>query len=81
MDNQNITIKLIQFTKAISECMKENLRLQSQLKQAKYKRLNSIFLAQYFRDENKKLQSQLEERDKLINELWDLWESFLKQER
>ena len=32
MDNQNITIKLIQFTKAISECMDENLRLQSQLK-------------------------------------------------
>ena len=32
---------------------------QSQLEKEKYKRLNSIFLAQYFRDENKKLQSQL----------------------
>ena len=54
--------------------------LQSQLKQAKYKRLNSIFLAQYFRDENKKLQSQLKkERDEheqieenLQNEIDDL---------
>ena len=30
-DSQNITVKLIQFTKALSECMKENLRLESQL--------------------------------------------------
>ena len=33
MDSQNITIKLIQFTKALSECMDENLRLESQLKE------------------------------------------------
>ena len=33
-DSQNITVKLIQFTKALSECMKENLRLESQLKES-----------------------------------------------
>ena len=32
-DSQNITIKLIQFTEAISECMNENLRLESQLEE------------------------------------------------
>ena len=43
------------------------LVLQSQLEKEKYKRLNSIFLSQYFRDENKKLQSQLKkEREDVI---------------
>ena len=37
--------------------------LQSQLETHKYRRLASIRLSQYFRDENKELQSQLEERD------------------
>ena len=36
MGNQNITIKLIQFTKALSECINENLRLESQLKGFKF---------------------------------------------
>ena len=60
-------IKLDEFIKLIG--------LQSQLKQAKYKRLNSIFLAQYFRDENKKLQSQLKKEREKNKELMNLFDS------